>query len=523
MDAMRLVTVFLAAASSLFDVGAKPLGGLASREPQQIAFSSPEPNGFAASSSSSDWAPAFESTTFVNSDGVAFEQIAHPAFSDYRLRLTSPKLCDSVKQYSGYLDISDSHHLFFWFFEARKDPETAPLMMWLNGGPGCSSTTGLLFENGPCTIVDSNTTAPNPHSWNNVANMIFLDQPIGTGFSYASDGSKVDTLTDLAVEVYAFLQLFVTRFPEYSQKPLHLAAESWGGHYGPNIATHVYKMNKRLPYAPFPGQKHINFASLILANGLTDPKVQFSTVAEYMCGAAPYPPFEHGSKECVGMRLETPVCISMIESCYRFPSRLTCVPAYAHCWYRVYWPLATSGLNPYDVREKCKDPEGLCYVEMNWIQDWMNKPDVKRELGVDSSPVEFVNCNKTTNTGFYLQGQAVLNSAALLTPLVNAGMRLLVFAGDTDGMCNYIGVERWMLQLEHKHHEEFANAPLLPFITKLTGDVGGKVRSAGGRGAGNVTFVQIFDGGHMAPHDQPEATLDMITRWVKNVPFDVVG
>lgn len=263
-----------------------------------------------------------------------------------------------MKQYSGYLDISDTRHLFFWwvlfvdflllysdvhiprFFEARNDPHSAPLMMWLNGGPGCSSTTGMLFENGPCTIADPNTVIPNPHSWNNVANMIFLDQPIGTGFSYASDGSKVDRLADLAVDVYAFLQLFISRFQEYSQKPFHLAAESWGGHYGPVIASHVYKMNERRLYAPFPGQKHINFASLILANGLTDPKTQFGSVPEYMCGGAPYPPFKHDSKECVAMRLETPVCTRLIETCYRFPSTLTCNPATNYCWARVLGPMA---------------------------------------------------------------------------------------------------------------------------------------------------------------------------------------
>ncbi|KAI0800534.1 alpha/beta-hydrolase [Fomes fomentarius] len=450
--------------------------------------------------------PEGTSPSVANTDGVLYEQFAHPAFSDYRLRIARPNLCDpTVKQYSGYLDISDTRHLFFWFFEARKDPDSAPLMMWLNGGPGCSSTTGMLFENGPCTIADPNTVTPNPHSWNNVANMIFLDQPIGTGFSYASDGSKVDRLADLAIDVYAFLQLFISRFQKYSQKPFYLAAESWGGHYGPVIASYVYKMNERRIYAPFPGQKHINFASLILANGLTDPRRSL------------------GPKECVAMRLETPVCTRLIESCYRFPSTLTCNPATNYCWVRVLGPMAASGLNPYDLRKICKNPSGLCYEEIDWVSEWLNKPHVRRELGVDSSPVQFMNCNMTTNAGFYAQGQAMHNSAALLPPLVNAGMRLLVFAGDTDGICNHIGVERWMIQLEHKHHVAFSNAPLLPFITELTGDVGGKVRSAGGPGAGNVTYVQIFDGGHMAPHDQPEATLDMITRWVKNVPFDVVG
>ncbi|KAM5539968.1 hypothetical protein V8D89_006471 [Ganoderma adspersum] len=457
-----------------------------------------------------EWQEQEEPSGTFTKDGVLYHQFAHPAFSDYRLRVTSPEICDpTVKQYSGYLDISDTRHLFFWFFEARKNPESAPLMMWLNGGPGCSSTTGLLFENGPCTITSPNTTVPNPHSWTNVANMIFLDEPIGTGYSYASDHSKVNTLADLAVDVYAFLQLFVSSFPQYAEKPFHLAAESWGGHFGPNIASYVHKMNKRRIYAPFPGQKHIDFASLILANGLTEPATQFESIPEYMCERAPYPPFARDSATCRALRVEMPVCKRMIESCYRFESKATCDPATAYCWLRIEEAAGLSKKNPYDLRIPCKDPNGVCYEEVNWITEWMNQPDVKRALGVDHSPVDkFVSCNMTTNMGFYTQGQAMHNSAALLPELVKADIRLLAFAGDTDGVCNHIGIENWMARLEHKHHEDFVDAPLLPFITEITGEVGGKVRTAGGPGAGNVSFVQIFDGGHMAPHDQPEATLN---------------
>ena len=88
--------------------------------------------------------------------------------------------------------------------------------------------------------------------------------------------------------------------------------------------------------------------------------------------------------------------------------------------------------NPYDLRIPCKDPNGVCYEEVNWIPEWMNQPDVKRALGVDDSPVDkFVSCNTTTNIGFYTQGQAMHNSAALLPEVIKADIRLLAFAGDT--------------------------------------------------------------------------------------------
>jgi cathepsin A (carboxypeptidase C) len=100
--------------------------------------------------------------------------------------------------------------------------------MWLNGGPGCSSSTGLLFELGPCSIADEGkNTTKNPYSWNTHSNMIFLDQPVNVGYSYGS--ASVDTSPVAGQDVYAFMELFLSRFPEYAEKPFHLAAESYGG------------------------------------------------------------------------------------------------------------------------------------------------------------------------------------------------------------------------------------------------------------------------------------------------------
>ena len=141
------------------------------------------------------------------------------------------------------------------FFESRRSPKKAPLTLWLNGGPGCSSTTGLLFELGPCSIADDgkNTTL-NKHSWNSHSNMIFLDQPVNIGYSYSDDGSTVNTSPVAAEDVYAFIQLFLGRYPEYADAPFHLAAESYGGTYAPNIASVIHQKNaestKRMPSLP---------------------------------------------------------------------------------------------------------------------------------------------------------------------------------------------------------------------------------------------------------------------------------
>ncbi|EIM83602.1 serine carboxypeptidase [Stereum hirsutum FP-91666 SS1] len=451
---------------------------------------------------------------------VVDELIRHPAFAEHSLRVTEPTLCDSsVQQYSGYLDITDGKHLFFWFFESRGSPKDDPLILWLNGGPGCSSSTGLLFELGPCSIAnDGLNTTHNPHSWNKNANIIFLDQPVNVGYSYSSDGSTVNTSPVAGQDVYAFLELFLARYPKYADKPFHLAAESYGGTYAPNIASIIHKNNKEVALAPTPGLLKINLASIILANGLTDPYLQFASVPDFACNG-PYAPYDPDGPECSALRTKVPTCQRLIKSCYDFNSRFSCVPAALYCWSQMFGPLQNTGLNLYDLRRKCDRAKdgNLCYREMGWVETWMNDPKNKAALGVNPDRT-FESCNMEVNQNFMYQGDGMHNSAALLPELINDGVRLLVYAGNADAMCNYMGNEAWMSALEHDFHSEFAASEATKWVTTETGRVSGQVRSAGGGefGAGNVTFVEVFEAGHMVPFDQPEAALDLISRWIND-------
>lgn len=249
------------------------------------------------------------------------------------------------------------------FFESRNAPADAPLVLWLNGGPGCSSTTGLLFELGPCNIAnDGKNTTYNPHSWNNNANMLFLDQPVNVGYSYADDGTTVSTSPVAGEDVYAFLEIFLNRFPEYSKQPFHIAAESYGGTYAPNFASVIHRENKKLALAPTPKLKHINLSSVVLANGLTDPYVQMASVPDYACDG-PYPVYDDPQgPQCQALRSKIPTCQRLIKSCYQFNSRLTCVPAFLYCNTQLYGPLMRASiylpclplLNLYHIRARAQ-------------------------------------------------------------------------------------------------------------------------------------------------------------------------
>lgn len=142
----------------------------------------------------------------------------------------------SFDQFSGYLTV-DQHHqrnVFYWFVESQNDPKNDPVVLWTNGGPGCSGLLGLGTEHGPFIIHKNGTLTPNPHSWNKVANILYVEQPAGVGFSYSN--VKEDYTTgdaQAAIDNYAMILEFLTRFPERQGNPFYIASESYGGHYMP--------------------------------------------------------------------------------------------------------------------------------------------------------------------------------------------------------------------------------------------------------------------------------------------------
>ncbi|KEP49632.1 serine carboxypeptidase [Rhizoctonia solani 123E] len=471
-------------------------------------------------------------TEFVKQDDIVYERFRHASFPGYQIRVKKPQLCDpNVKQYSGYLDIDDDKHLFFWFFESRANPAKAPLVLWLNGGPGCSSSTGLLFELGPCNIAnDGQNTTYNKYSWNTHANMLFLDQPINVGYSYSKDGS-VKTSPVAADDVWSFLELFVNRFPEYSGS-LHISGESYGGTYLPNIAHVIHTKNKEIKARAAQGLlpankvKVLHLESVLIGNGLTEPHTQFASVPEYACDG-PYPVFDTNGPQCTSLRAKVPTCQRLIKSCYDHNNRLSCVPAALYCWSQMFGSFQQLGLNPYDVRRKCNKAEDgdLCYRQLEWIETFMNDEKVKSELGAVGNR-EFKSCNMQVNQAFMMQGDGMHNAAALLPELIEDGVRLLIYAGNADFMCNAIGNLQWLEKLETSFQADFQAAKQIPFVplSSKSNKPAGFVKTAGGNGkftAGNVTYVQIYDAGHMVPFDQPEAALDMFVRWIMDTPLTV--
>ena len=400
---------------------------------------------------------------------------------------------DKVKQYSGYLDNEeDDKHLFYWFFESRNDPKNDPVVLWLNGGPGCSSLTGLFMELGPSSINKNVEVVYNPSSWNANASVIFLDQPVNVGYSYSGQG--VSNTVAAGKDVYALLTLFFKQFPEYAKQSFHISGESYAGHYIPVFASEILSHKKR----------NINLQSVLIGNGLTDGLTQYEYYRPMACGDGGWPAVLD-SQECQSMDNSIDRCQSLIQSCYDSESVWTCVPASIYCNNALIGPYQRTGQNPYDVRVKCKGGN-LCYDELDWIQEYLNKPEVMKALGAEVSSYD--SCNFDINRNFLFAGDW-MQPFHRLVPGILKEIPVLIYAGDADFICNWLGNLAWTMELEWPGQKSYVKAPLKDLELLDDGSKIGVVKSAS-----NFTFMRLHAGGHMVPYDQPVASLDMLNRWL---------
>ncbi|EGP89824.1 unnamed protein product [Zymoseptoria tritici ST99CH_3D1] len=400
---------------------------------------------------------------------------------------------DKVKQYSGYLDNEeDDKHLFYWFFESRNDPKNDPVVLWLNGGPGCSSLTGLFMELGPSSIDKNGKTVFNPSSWNANASVIFLDQPVNVGYSYS--GSAVSNTVAAGKDVYALLTLFFKQFPEYAKQDFHISGESYAGHYIPVFASEILSHKKR----------NINLQSVLIGNGLTDGLTQYEYYRPMACGDGGWPAVVD-EQTCTSMDNSLDRCQSLIQKCYDSESVWSCVPASIYCNNALIGPYQRTGQNVYDVREKCKGGS-LCYDELDWIQEYLNRDSVMKALGAEVS--KYDSCNFDINRNFLFNGDW-MQPYHRLVPDILKEIPVLIYAGDADYICNWLGNLAWTNALEWPGQKAYAKAPMKDLTLTQSKNKIGSVKSSG-----NFTFVRIHAAGHMVPYNQPEASLDMVNRWL---------
>ncbi|KAF8269049.1 carboxypeptidase-like protein S1 [Lactarius quietus] len=338
-------------------------------------------------------------------NGTIYNVFDHAATGATLSFVNNSGVCETtpdVNQYSGYLSVGTNMSMWFWFFEARNSSSTAPLAMWLNGGPGCSSMIGLFQENGPCTFnnVSGSTPVLNPYSWNSYANMLYVDQPIGTGFSFGTDD----------------VNSTVTAAPFYVNRNFGLFTESYGAHFAPEFAVYFEFKNIAIQQGTISGVG-IPLVALGINNGWAA-----SYFNEYYQNCLP------GLETCDSPAGTNAVCSNADNTCFnQIEGSIQSV--------------ANFDIN--DLRAPLKDPfpsdTYISYLQNATIQ----------------SKIAF---NKFLDTG-----DDARTFIPTLSTVIQSGIQVLIWAGDADWNCNTAGVEAVIAQLQFAQSAEFNSMSLVPY------------------------------------------------------------
>ncbi|EIM83897.1 serine carboxypeptidase [Stereum hirsutum FP-91666 SS1] len=441
-----------------------------------------------------------------------FTVLRHPAFPQYSTRIRKTDFCDTTSQaYSGYVDI-EVRHIFFYYFESRNDPSTDDVIMWINGGPGASASIGLMMELGPCSIVNDTHVEFNPYSWNANANVLFVDQPVGVGFSYAEYGETVSSTPEAAKDMAAFIAILFNSFSSLKGRPFHVAGESYGGRYTPVFAAEIYDQNAKLVEI---GMEPINLTSVMIGNGVTDPYSMTLSYNDFSCSAvsAPLTPFLPIST-CVRMEKAVQRCQRLLkDSCIDQYDQINCQAAHQFCDTELTVPMFSSGLSVYDIRTVCEGEvtETICYYISLSVGKYLSQTSIRESLGVDDAvPQNFSTVGWAVNRAFEASGDEFQSSHDYIAALLDRGVRVLVYVGNYDAIANWVGNERWTLDMDWTGKIEYGSQTLREWI--VGGRAAGLTRSAKG-----LTFATVFESGHMVPHDKPQESLAMVNRWLRNV------
>ncbi|KAH9855497.1 serine carboxypeptidase [Lenzites betulinus] len=437
-----------------------------------------------------------------------FTTLGHPAFPRHTVRVKQSKFCDEeVQAYTGYIDI-EARHLFFYFFESRRDPDTDDLVFWTNGGPGGSASTGLFAELGPCRTTSPNSTERNPWSWNEHANVFFVDQPVDVGFSYADYGEAVTTTREAAEDIAAFMAIFFEHFTKFKGRALHLAGESYGGRYIPAFAAAIYDKNVELVQA---GVTPINLTSVMIGNGCTDFATMFTSYYDAQCADPTFPPIADIAT-CVSMKQQIPRCQKRFkESCIDRFDKIDCDAAAEYCFAATSHYFVDPPKNTYDRARPCAGMTEMeeCYPIMCHTQKFLSSNATQELLGVDPAKRgQFAHISRKVYDAFMGNSDWFGWPANMyLAALLERGVRALVYVGQSDYICNWIGNDRMTLALEWTQQEQFRGQPLVPWL--VDGEAAGLTRSGGG-----LTFATITGAGHFAPFDRPVQSLELVNRWL---------
>ncbi|KAK1393514.1 Serine carboxypeptidase [Heracleum sosnowskyi] len=421
---------------------------------------------------------------------------------------------------TGYVGVDESEdvQLFYYFVKSETNPKDDPLILWITGGPGCSSFTALAYELGPLYFeqVAYNGTLPslisNPNTWTKAASIIFLDLPVGTGFSYGrTPNASHSTDTQACSQALQFLKKWFISHTEFLTNPFYVGGDSYSGIFVP-IITQMISNEKDAEASIEPS---INLKGYLLGNPSTFPNEKnFRYTFAHGMGIISDELYESLRRNC-GLDYhksdsDSAECSKNIEA----------------------YELCRSGLSKVQILEmKCAEPlrRSLSYEKKTGMDkfgnhnnpkstlsgfecrddgyplsnDWINDENVQKALHIRQGSVgSWRRCSK-------LSYQFLISDTRTYhANLSRKGYRSLIYSGDHDMIVPFQSTQAWIRDLNYSIIDDWR-----PWIVE--GQYVGYTRTYSNK----MTFATIKGGGHTAPEYKPAECYAMFRRWLSYMPL----
>lgn len=438
----------------------------------------------------------------------------------------------SYEIYTGYVTVSEANgrELFYYFVKSESNPANDPLLLWLEGGPGCTGFTGFVYEIGPMSFDLSNnseslpTLIPNPHSWTKVSNILFVDSPVGTGFSYSNTATDYRTGDfKAASDIHTFLIKWFEAFPEFLSNPFYVGGESYCGINIPMVVQEIVNGNEA-------GIKPtLNIKGYLVGNGMADEVFDNSEV-----------PFAHGkgliseelyqavkeacnssylystNASCESNLLEVskvlmginhghilePVCYPLSEKPESTGSQKLLTKRYEKLEITDQVVGSRSRISSLAVRLQHAYQDRQCpAVDKYYLSDvWANIPQVRKAIHAQSEEItgEWVRC--THDFKYDYQVSSVIEYHRNLT---QKGYRALIYSGDQDMVVPFVGTEAWIRSLNYAILDDWRS-------WWVDEQVAGYTRLY----ENNLTFATVKGAGHTVPEYKPRQAFVIFQRWI---------
>lgn len=414
----------------------------------------------------------------------------------------------TFKQFAGYIAVDEAKRrsLFYYFVEAESNSSSKPLVLWFNGGPGCSSVgEGAFVEHGPFK-PNGSVLVKNDYSWNKEANMLYLESPAGVGFSYSDNQTFYSVVNDVmtAADNLAFLEIWLEKYPEYKNRDFYITGESYAGHYVPQLAKLIVHSKAK-----------INLKGIAIGNPLLEFTTDFDSRGEYLWshGLISDDTYELFNKVCNYSTIRrqaqsksiTPTCSRVANQAAKEIGRFVNA-------YDITLDVCLSDVfSQSEVLEQNQDTEtkvDVC-VEDKTIE-YLNRKDVQTALHARLVGVnQWAPCSEVLN---YEMQNLEITMIPVLVSLLKSGIRVFVYSGDQDSVLPLTGTRVDVSSVA----KELGLNTTLPYRAWFNGNqVGGWTQVYGDV----LSFATIRGASHEAPFSQPERSIALFRGFLSGKPL----